>query len=417
MDARTSRYHDVYARWQRDPEGFWGEAAKAIDWYEPPKKIFDKDAGIYGRWFTGGVCNTCYNALDRHIAGAQRPGGADLRFAGHQHQADLQLRPHAIRGAVARRHAARLRRQEGRRRHPLYADGAGGGVRHAGLRADRRHPFGGVRRLRAQGTRHPHQRLQAEGHSLGELRHRGQPRGALQAAARRGDQTRPAQARRLSDPAAPAMRGEPGRGPRPRLAQGLGARRQLRQDLGMRAGRRHRSALYSLHLRHHRHPEGRGARQWRPHGRAEMVDAISLRRQPGRDLVVRLRHRLGGWPLLHRLCAAVPRRHLDHVRGQAGRHARRRRVLARRRRPQGGCAVHRADRLPRHPQGGPGRQAAQAIRPVEIPHAVPRRRARRPADHPLGGRHAQSAGDRPLVADRNRLVHRRQSGRPRTSCR
>jgi len=68
MDARTSRYHDVYARWRRDPEGFWGEAAKEIDWYEPPKKVFDKDAGIYGRWFTGGVTNTCYNALDRHIA-------------------------------------------------------------------------------------------------------------------------------------------------------------------------------------------------------------------------------------------------------------------------------------------------------------------------------------------------------------
>src|SRR6476469_339420 len=67
MDARTSRYHDVYARWQRDPEGFWGEAAGAIDWIEKPKKVFDKDAGIYGRWFTGGVCNTCYNALDRHV--------------------------------------------------------------------------------------------------------------------------------------------------------------------------------------------------------------------------------------------------------------------------------------------------------------------------------------------------------------
>ena len=53
MDARTSRYHEVYARSMRDPEGFWGEAAQAIDWYEPPKKVFDKDAGIYGRWFTG----------------------------------------------------------------------------------------------------------------------------------------------------------------------------------------------------------------------------------------------------------------------------------------------------------------------------------------------------------------------------
>src|SRR5215813_3731251 len=67
MDARTSRYHDVYSRWQRDPDGFWGEAARDIHWYEQPKKIFDGDAGIYGRWFTGATCNTCYNALDRHV--------------------------------------------------------------------------------------------------------------------------------------------------------------------------------------------------------------------------------------------------------------------------------------------------------------------------------------------------------------
>ena len=41
MDARTSRYHEVYARWQRDPEGFWAEAAQAIDWIKPPTKVFD----------------------------------------------------------------------------------------------------------------------------------------------------------------------------------------------------------------------------------------------------------------------------------------------------------------------------------------------------------------------------------------
>ena len=70
MDARTSRYHDVYTRWQRSPEVFWAEAAAEIDWYEKPKKIFDKNAGIYGRWFTDGVVNTCYNAVDRHVAGA-----------------------------------------------------------------------------------------------------------------------------------------------------------------------------------------------------------------------------------------------------------------------------------------------------------------------------------------------------------
>ena len=64
----ASRYPDIYARWARDPEGFWGEAASAIDWIEKPKKIFDKDAGIYGRWFTGGTCNTCWNAVDRQVA-------------------------------------------------------------------------------------------------------------------------------------------------------------------------------------------------------------------------------------------------------------------------------------------------------------------------------------------------------------
>jgi propionyl-CoA synthetase len=67
MDARTSRYYDVYARWQRDPQGFWGEAAQDIDWIEPPKQVFDPNAGVYGRWFTGGVCNTCWNAVDRHV--------------------------------------------------------------------------------------------------------------------------------------------------------------------------------------------------------------------------------------------------------------------------------------------------------------------------------------------------------------
>jgi propionyl-CoA synthetase len=65
--ASKSRYHEVYARAQRDPEGFWAEAAKDIDWIEPAKKIFDPSLGAYGRWFTGAVVNTCYNALDRQV--------------------------------------------------------------------------------------------------------------------------------------------------------------------------------------------------------------------------------------------------------------------------------------------------------------------------------------------------------------
>lgn len=63
-----SRYFDVYGAWQRDPEGFWEEAAKAIDWFSPPDRIFDPDQGVYGRWFVGAETNTCFNCLDRHVA-------------------------------------------------------------------------------------------------------------------------------------------------------------------------------------------------------------------------------------------------------------------------------------------------------------------------------------------------------------
>jgi propionyl-CoA synthetase len=76
MDARTSRYHEVYARSLRDPEGFWGEAAQAIDWIEQPRRVFDPAAGIYGRWFPDAVCNTCWNAVDRHVQAGRGPQAA-----------------------------------------------------------------------------------------------------------------------------------------------------------------------------------------------------------------------------------------------------------------------------------------------------------------------------------------------------
>src|SRR6202140_2436038 len=67
----NSWYHEVHARSLRDPEGFWGEAARDNDWIEPAKKVFDPAMGLYGRWFAGAVVNTCYNALDRHVAGGR----------------------------------------------------------------------------------------------------------------------------------------------------------------------------------------------------------------------------------------------------------------------------------------------------------------------------------------------------------
>ena len=62
-----SRYAQVYADWQKDPEGFWAEAAKDISWYKLWDKVIDPYAGHYGRWFAGAECNTAYNCLDRHV--------------------------------------------------------------------------------------------------------------------------------------------------------------------------------------------------------------------------------------------------------------------------------------------------------------------------------------------------------------
>jgi len=62
-----ARYADAFRRSLADPGGFWGDAATAIDWYEQPATVLDASAAPLYRWFTGGVLNTCFNAVDRHV--------------------------------------------------------------------------------------------------------------------------------------------------------------------------------------------------------------------------------------------------------------------------------------------------------------------------------------------------------------
>ena len=63
----SSQYPPIYQAWRDDPEAFWAAAANEIDWIRPWDKVFDANAGIYGRWFAGGECNTCHNCIDRHV--------------------------------------------------------------------------------------------------------------------------------------------------------------------------------------------------------------------------------------------------------------------------------------------------------------------------------------------------------------
>ena len=125
---------------------------KALEWKLP-----------YAKWFVGGKLNVSDNCLDRHVEGrAQEQGGDHLgRRARRQPRAHLS-RPLARREPLRRR-AQAPRREEGRHRHHLHADGPRGGGGDARLRAHRRAAQRGLRRLLAGLAARPHQRLQVEG--------------------------------------------------------------------------------------------------------------------------------------------------------------------------------------------------------------------------------------------------------------
>jgi acetyl-CoA synthetase len=62
-------YEEMYRRSIEDPDGFWAEEARRIDWMKPPTRIanwsFDP---VEIRWFEDGVLNLCHNCVDRHLA-------------------------------------------------------------------------------------------------------------------------------------------------------------------------------------------------------------------------------------------------------------------------------------------------------------------------------------------------------------
>ncbi|MDK1018602.1 MAG: propionyl-CoA synthetase [Actinomycetota bacterium] len=64
-------FTSTYRRSLDQPEEFWAEAARDIDWIKPWDTVLDRSATPVARWFAGGELNTCYNALDRHADGGR----------------------------------------------------------------------------------------------------------------------------------------------------------------------------------------------------------------------------------------------------------------------------------------------------------------------------------------------------------
>ncbi len=63
--ARLRDYDAEYARSIQDPEGFWGEVARELEWFRPWDQVFEWTYPTF-RWFVGGQCNITHNCLDRH---------------------------------------------------------------------------------------------------------------------------------------------------------------------------------------------------------------------------------------------------------------------------------------------------------------------------------------------------------------
>ncbi|MCL4297557.1 MAG: propionyl-CoA synthetase [Anaerolineae bacterium] len=60
-------YQEKYRQSIEQPAEFWAEAAEAVHWYKKWDKVLDDSRPPFYRWFSGGVVNSCYNALDRHV--------------------------------------------------------------------------------------------------------------------------------------------------------------------------------------------------------------------------------------------------------------------------------------------------------------------------------------------------------------
>ena len=68
--VNAAKYEEMYKRSVSDPEGFWAEHGKRIDWFKPFSKVKNTSFDAHNvsiKWFEDGVTNVAYNCIDRHL--------------------------------------------------------------------------------------------------------------------------------------------------------------------------------------------------------------------------------------------------------------------------------------------------------------------------------------------------------------
>jgi acetyl-CoA synthetase len=90
--ADDARYQELYARSIKDPNGFWAEQAKRIDWIKPFSKVKNSSYDPHNvsiKWFEDGTLNVAYNCVDRHLA--KRGNQTAILWEGDDPKTDKKL--------------------------------------------------------------------------------------------------------------------------------------------------------------------------------------------------------------------------------------------------------------------------------------------------------------------------------------
>ena len=75
------KYQELYDASIENPEAFWREQGKRLDWFKPYSIVKDVSwdkSDLHVKWYSDGELNVAYNCIDRHLDKARRQGGAYL---------------------------------------------------------------------------------------------------------------------------------------------------------------------------------------------------------------------------------------------------------------------------------------------------------------------------------------------------
>ena len=98
-----AKYQEMYARSIKDPNGFWAEQARRIDWIKPFSKVKNTSYDPHNvsiKWFEDGTLNACYNCVDRHLA--KRGDQTAILWEGDEPKDDKKLTYKQLHAEVCR---------------------------------------------------------------------------------------------------------------------------------------------------------------------------------------------------------------------------------------------------------------------------------------------------------------------------